>query len=148
MANWAVGGSPAYSSFRANMGFSGQMPMSSIRAAVYPFNNGAMSTYRNQYMYRYNIRTYYAAVGGYSGTGGTVSMSYPYTVSPTTTGFSTSWFYYSNPPYITVTAAATYPRRFNSWRTGGSNETFLSFSNTYNLAWNATGNLLVTAVFT
>jgi hypothetical protein len=148
MAYWYVGASPAYSTFRAQMGFSGQMAMSSIRAAVYPFNNGAMSTYRNQYMYRYNIRTYWSGTGGYSGTGGTVRMSYPYTVGATTTGFDTSWFYYGNPPYITITASATYPRSFNSWRTGGYNEIFLSSSPTFNLAWNSTTNLQVTALFT
>ena len=147
MANFAVGGSPAYSTFRANYGY-GQTAMSSIRNATYPFNNGAMSPYRNQSMYRYQVRTYWSGAGGYSGTGGTVQMIYPYSIGATTTSFTTAWFASNNPSYITVVASATYPRRFNSWRTGGSNETFLSFSSTYNLPFNATGNILVTAVFT
>jgi hypothetical protein len=145
MANFSVGGSPAYSTFRANYGY-GQTAMSSIRAATYPFNNGAMSTYRNQVMYRYQVRTYWAAVGGNGG--GTVSMSFPYSIGATTTSFTTAWFAYNNQPYITITASATYPRSFNSWRTGGSNETFLSSSPTYSPGWNATNNLLITAVFT
>lgn len=144
MANFAVGGSPAYSNFRANYGY-GQTAMSSIRAATYPYNNGAMSTYRNQSMFRYQIRTYWSGTAGYGG--GTVRMSYPYTVAATTTTFTTSWFAYNNPPYITITAAATYPRSFNSWRTGSYNEYLLSYSLTYSPGWNATNNLIITALF-
>ena len=143
MANFGLGGSPAFSTFRANFGL-GQIGMSDIIARVWPNNDSyydisALSSYRNQTLFRYTVNVNNSSFGS-------IQLTYPFT-SARTASVTTPWFRVGNPPYITVQAFPFYGRSFNSWRTDGYNTTFLSGNNPANIAWNATGFINVTAIF-
>lgn len=79
---------------------------------------------------------------------GTVSITYPVTLSGQGAGLDYG-FSYSDYAYVTVTATQTYPYVFQYWQTRTpTSGTVLSYSSSVNLAstdW--TGNYTVTAVF-
>jgi hypothetical protein len=143
MANFGLGGSPAFSTFRANFGL-GQTAFSDIIARVWPNNDSfydisAMSTYRNQSLFRYNINSNNSSFGN-------VQLLYPF-VSARTSSVLTPWFRVGNPPYITVQAFAFYPRSFQGWRTGDFNTIFVNGNNPANIGWNDSGFINITAIF-
>lgn len=140
MANFGLGGSPAFSTFRANFGL-GQIGMSDIIARVWPNNDSyydisALSSYRNQTLFRYNVYTNNSGFGN-------VQVNFPFT-SARTASVLTPWFRVGNPPYITVTAFPFYPRSFSRWQDG--NGSILSYSQSFNVGWNATGTLDLIAI--
>ena len=128
MAYFDVGGSPAYSTFRANFGF-GQTALSSIRATVYPYNLNAMSSYRNGAVWRYLLT---------SQTGLRVRFISPYVSdwSAFGGGYYTPWFLSNVTSFITLQAEATYPYSFSYWSISGGG--VYSYSNPVNISWNST----------
>ena len=144
MANFGLGGSPAFSTFRANFGL-GQTAFSDIIARVWPNNDSqgydisAMSSYRNQSLFRYTVNSNSSSYGN-------VRVIYPFDTGYVSS-YTTPWFRVGQPPYITVMAQSFYPRTFQSWRTDGYNTTFLANNNPYSAGWNATNFINITAIF-
>jgi len=52
--------------------------------------------------------------------GGTISITYPYTVAATSSPITVKNVDYSVYSYITIVATASYPWTFHSWRTAGA----------------------------
>jgi hypothetical protein len=128
MAYFELGGSPAYSTFRANFGL-GQTALSDIRARVYPYNLNAMSSYRNGAVWRYLLT---------SNPGLRVRFISPYTSdwSAFGGGYYTPWFLSNVTSFITLQAESTYPSTFSAWRFAGGS--IYSYSNPVNISWNST----------
>jgi hypothetical protein len=143
MANFALGASPAFSTFRSNFGF-GQTAMSSIIAEVWPYDDtsydiSAMSSYRNQNMFRYTVNSNNSSFG-------TIRVFFPFD-SLFQTSYTTPWFRVGNPPYITIQAYPIYPRVFTGWRTDPYNTTLVTTSNPTTISWNASSYINITAIF-
>lgn len=82
----------------------------------------SISTIRNQTIFKGRI---------WAETGGTVSMTAPYTVAATSSSFIVKNFFI-NASNITIVATASYPWTFNSWRSAsGGGGTTISTSATF-----------------
>ncbi len=90
----------------------------------------SISTIRSQTIFKGKV---------WAGTGGTVSMTAPYTVSATSSSFVVKNFFI-NASNITIVATASYPWTFNSWRTaagGGGSQISTSATFTFGNDGNA-----------
>jgi hypothetical protein len=143
MANFFIGGSPAFSTFwNFSTSFGTQLAFSTVISRLWPnddsfYDISAMSSYRNSNFFRYNVTSNNSGFGN-------VQLLSPF-VSARTSSVLTPWFRVGNPPFITITATPFYPRRFLRWQDG--NGTILSFNQTYSVGWSDTGTLDLVAIF-
>ena len=100
-----------------NIASDSNVSLSTAMGDMYPAQSAPyqISDLYNEYIFTGNV---------YAGTGGTVSMTSPYTVSATTS-FTVKNVIFSSG--ITLVATATYPYTFNSWRTATSGGRYTNY---------------------